>query len=92
MRYYLCSALWASLIMLLPMAASAQVPEPEFNGLSAWELTGGEAVQTDCSIELTSQDTGRIYCFSSEDAKAAFEQDMEGNIESAKAGYQQLAE
>ncbi len=90
MRYF--SRVVTHLMLVLPMAASGQVQEPEFNGLSAWELMLGEAVQTDCSIESTNQTTGMIYCFSSEDAKAAFEQDMEGNAEVAKAGYMQLVE
>ena len=55
MRNYLFSVVLANLVMIFPMTASAQVAEAEFNGLSAWELTLGEAVQTDCKIELTSQ-------------------------------------
>ena len=88
----LFSVVLTNLIMILPMAASAQLQEAEFNGLSAWELTLGEAVQTDCKIELTSQKTGKIYCFSSENAKAFFERDIAGNAELANAGYKQLAE
>ena len=61
MRNYLFSVVLTNLIMIFPMTASAQVAEAEFNGLSAWELTLGEAVQTDCKIELTSQKTGSIY-------------------------------
>ena len=91
MRNYLFSVVLTNLIMIFPMTASAQVAEAEFNGLSAWELMLGEAVQTDCKIELTSQKTGRIYCFSSENAKASFEKDMPGNAELANAEYKKLA-
>ena len=91
MRNYLFSVVLTNLIMIFPMTASAQVAEAEFNGLSAWELTLGEAVQTDCKIELTSQKTGRIYCFSSENAKASFEKDIAGNAELANAEYKKLA-
>jgi hypothetical protein len=91
MRRYLSFMVLTNLIMIFPTLVSAQVKDAEFNGLSSWELTFGEAVQTDCSIEIVSQKTGKIYCFSSESAKASFELDSEGNAEKARMGYKELA-
>lgn len=80
------------LFILVPIAVAAQVQEAEFNGLSAWELTFGNSVQTDCKTELVNQKTGQIFCFSSDAEKAAFEHDLEENIKRAKAGYMNLSD
>jgi hypothetical protein len=90
MRYFLVWFL-VNLVLLIPFTANGQVQDAEFGALSAWELTFGEAVQTDCSVELVSRETGQIYCFSSEAGKTAFEKDMKENIKRASAEYKNLA-
>jgi hypothetical protein len=74
---------------LLATTVSAQ-NRVEFGGLSAWELTKGVEVQTDCEVELIDEVTDEVYCFSSEAAKRSFERNLEGNIVKAMAAYEQL--
>lgn len=90
MRYSLVMFV-AHLSLLIPLTTSGQVQKAQFSALSAWELTFGQAVQTDCSVELVSGKTGQIYCFSSEAGKAAFEKDLKENIRRANAEYKNLA-
>jgi len=90
MRYILIRGL-ASLSLLIPLMVSGQVQDAEFGALSAWELSLGQAVQTDCSVELVSRKTGKIYCFTSEASKSAFQNDMGENIKRATVEYKNLA-
>jgi YHS domain-containing protein len=49
-------------------------------------LALGKDVPTDCSVNATIK--GKTYCFGSEDAKAAFMKDPEGNLAKAQSYYQ----
>ena len=62
-----------------PAAAAAQ---PEFGGQCALGLAEGHSIATDCSISWTARD-GKLYCFSSEQARKQFLEDPQGNIQRA---------
>ena len=47
--------------------------------------TEGLALKTDCSINMTLE--GKTYCFGSEQAKADFMKDPEGNLAKAQEYY-----
>jgi len=55
----------------------------EFNNFCTEGLASGQLAKTDCSVNWTDSD-GRIYCFSSEDSKAAFLKDPAGNLQKAR--------
>ena len=55
----------------------------EFDDSCAMGLADGQMVNTDCSVNWTDED-GKVYCFSSENSKAAFLKDPKGNIAKAK--------
>jgi YHS domain-containing protein len=55
----------------------------EFEDSCAMGLADGQMVNTDCSVNWTDED-GKVYCFSSENSKAAFLKDPQGNIAKAK--------
>jgi hypothetical protein len=57
--------------------------EPEFGGSCAMGLAEGKQMRTDCSISWTASD-GKLYCFGTEDSKAAFLKDPEANIQRAR--------
>jgi hypothetical protein len=90
MRFILIRVL-ASFSLFIPLMVSGQVQDAEFSALSAWELSLGQVIQTDCSIELVNRNTGKIYCFTSEASKSAFQNDMGENIKRATAEYKNLA-
>lgn len=56
----------------------------EFDDSCAMGLADGQMVSTDCSVNW-SDENGKVYCFSSENSKASFLKDPEGNIAKAKA-------
>ncbi|HEY1724893.1 MAG TPA: hypothetical protein VGF89_05690 [Steroidobacteraceae bacterium] len=66
-------------------SSSVKTPaaQPEFGGMCVMGLAEGQQVKTDCSINWTSPD-GKVYCFSSEDAKKQFLEDPNGNISRAE--------
>jgi YHS domain-containing protein len=67
-------------------ANQAATPAPvkgEFDNSCAMGLASGQTVKTDCSVNWTDAD-GHIYCFSSEDSKAAFLKDPAGNLQKAR--------
>ena len=67
-------------------ANHATTPAPakgEFNNFCTEGLASGQLAKTDCSVNWTDSD-GRIYCFSSEDSKAAFLKDPAGNLQKAR--------
>ena len=57
--------------------------DAEFDESCAMGLADGQMVKTDCSVSWTDDD-GRVYCFSSENSKAAFLKDPKANIAKAK--------
>jgi YHS domain-containing protein len=75
-----------------PSAAPAMTPAPaattapvtgEFDNSCAMGLAEGQTVKTDCSVNWTADD-GKVYCFSSENSKAAFLKNSAENIQKAK--------
>src|SRR6187397_3194238 len=46
-------------------------------------LASGQLTKTDCSVNWKDSD-GRVYCFSSEESKAAFLKDTSGNLQKAR--------
>lgn len=56
----------------------------EFDDSCAMGLADGQKVQTDCKVHWIDPDDGKVYCFSSENSKAAFLKDPKGNIARAK--------
>ena len=71
-------------------AAAGQTMSPlpapakgEFDNFCAEGLASGQTVKTDCSVNWTDPD-GNVYCFSTEDSKAAFLKDPATNIQKAR--------
>ena len=66
---------------LLPAKSVAE----EFDKVCAYALAEhGAEKKTDCSINWTNPETGKTYCFSSEQTKLLFLQDPEENIRKAE--------
>ena len=61
-------------------AASTQ---SEFGDSCTMGLASGQTVKTDCSVKWQGAD-GKVYCFSSENSKAAFLKNPEGNLKKAR--------
>src|SRR5262245_51500559 len=55
----------------------------EFDNMCTEGLASGQLAKTDCSVNWKDSD-GRIYCFSSEESKAAFLKDPSGNLQKAR--------
>jgi len=63
---------------LLASSAWAATPDPEGGGQCAMSAANGASLPTSCSVVwISPQD--KLYCFSSEAAKAMFMQDPDGN-------------
>jgi hypothetical protein len=58
--------------------------EPEFDGACAYGLSEGVVFKTDCSVTWTNPKTHKTYCFSSEQSKEAFLDDLEANLRKAQ--------
>jgi YHS domain-containing protein len=58
----------------------------EFNNMCTEGLALGKDVPTDCSVNATIK--AKTYCFGSEQAKADFMKDPEGNLAKAQSYYQ----
>lgn len=67
----------------LKPAAAADTSKAEFGGSCAMGLAEGKQQATDCSINWTAPD-GKFYCFGTEDSKATFLKDPDGNIQRAR--------
>ncbi|WP_372928918.1 hypothetical protein [Methyloceanibacter sp.] len=61
----------------------------EFGESCAMGLADGQRVKTDCTVHWIDPDGGKVYCFSSENSKAAFLKDPKGNIAKAKQFLEQ---
>ena len=96
MRRHLCTLLKdrprgisrASLLALLLLAFSAVTfaAQPEFGGLCAMGLVNHQLIKTDCKTSWTGTD-GKLYCFSSDSAKAEFLKSTDENIQKATDSY-----
>ena len=65
------------------MAVAVQAAEPEFNKECAMGLAMKKHIPTDCSVTWTA-DNGKVYCFSSEDARSEFLKAPEVHIAGAE--------
>jgi YHS domain-containing protein len=83
-RTYVTSAIAGA--FALGLATAALAATGEFNNLCAQGLATGQKIETDCSINA--QVDGKTYCFGSEDAKAAFMKDPQGNVAKAQQTYE----
>lgn len=82
-----------TLAFLLPLAAAIPAFANEFgdhcaNGLANYKVL----VETDCSINWTDQNSGKTYCFSSENSMDEFLEDPESGIEKASKNFAELGE
>lgn len=66
-------------LLLSPIAAHAG----EYGNRCALGMASGSDVDTDCSV--SEEINGKTYCFGDEDARTAFMQDVDANIEKADA-------
>jgi YHS domain-containing protein len=83
LRTYVTSAIAGA--FALGLATAALAATGEFGNLCAQGLATGQKIETDCSINA--QVDGKTYCFGSEDAKAAFMKDPQGNVAKAQQTY-----
>lgn len=70
---------------MLLAAGLAIGQEPEFEGNCAMSAALGNRLPTSCGVVWISPQTNKLYCFSSEAAKAAFMRDPQANEKSAQA-------
>ena len=66
-----------------PARADTPAAAPEFGGQCAEGLSVGRHVMTNCAVTWTDKD-GKIYCFSSEDARKAFLENPSANLGKAR--------
>lgn len=83
----LCVVVTALLMSLLSVTAFAgQYKDHCAAGLAIYDML----VETDCSVNWTDQRTGKVYCFSSENSKEAFLEDVDANIAKADKKFFEL--
>jgi hypothetical protein len=75
-------ALFLSLTGDAPLAAS-----PEFDGTCAMGLAEGKRIKTSCKVKWINPKGGKAYCFTTEDSKAVFLKDVDGNLAKANETY-----
>jgi len=80
--FALCGLLAFGSVFAADVAISPD--KAEFGGQCAEGLAEGKHVTTDCSITWKDKD-GKVYCFSSPDAKAAFLKSPDESLERARA-------
>lgn len=68
-------------------AATGSSVHGEYANFCAWGLINGKQVMTDCSINWKDGSTGKIYCFSSEQAKTQWSTNTASNITKANAAF-----
>jgi YHS domain-containing protein len=71
--------------ILLGMSTAALAVTGEYNNMCTMGLALGKDIATDCSVNA--QIGGKTYCFGSEQAKADFMKNPEGNLAKAQAYY-----
>lgn len=82
-----------ALAFLLPLAAAIPAFANEFGDHCANGLANYKAlVETDCSINWTDPNSGKTYCFSSENSREEFLEDPETNIEKASKNFAESGE
>jgi hypothetical protein len=88
-KILLTSALAAMLLAIAAPGASQDTPE--LDGHCAMSAAHGNKLPTDCSVVWISPKSGRLYCFSSENAKLAFIRNASANEDRAQAFWQDPA-
>jgi YHS domain-containing protein len=83
LKNYVTSAFAGALLLGLGTAALAATGE--FDNMCTEGLSLHKDVKTDCSINTVIK--GKTYCFGSEQAKADFMKDPEGNLAKAQEYY-----
>ena len=78
-----------ALVTLRPLIAaeppaSISPTQAEFGGQCTEALAGGRHVMTNCAVNWTDKD-GKVYCFSTEAAKASFLKDPQESLERARS-------
>lgn len=76
----------ASLAVMVIAAASIHAAEPEFGGECLMGLAEGKRIKTACKVTWQDE-SGKTYCFSTEDAKAHFLKDPGTYLQKAKEHY-----
>jgi hypothetical protein len=74
----------ATLLPAVLFSATALAADPEFEGNCAMSVSLGARLPTDCSVVWISPED-KLYCFSSEQAKAAFMRDPVTNEQRAQS-------
>jgi hypothetical protein len=74
-------AILAGLLGLASMGFAAE--RPEFDSLCATGLAMGQKIKTDCSVNWTNPQDGKVYCFSNDAARSIFLQDATVNLRRA---------
>lgn len=75
-------------VLCVVSAAYAVTPSAaKYGGLCAYSLSQGEKVATDCSIYFQSPNEAQPFCFSSEQAKSDFAEDLEKNTLQAEGEF-----
>ena len=75
--------LGSALIPAMAADQSLTMTKGEFDNSGAMGLASGKMVKTDCSVNWKAPD-GKVYCFSTEEAKTTFLKDPDENIQKAK--------
>ncbi len=87
LRYLVAVAAAVCVVSVAAVAEEeATTIKGEFGNSCAMGLARHEQIDTDCSINWRSDD-GKTYCFGSEDSRAAFLKDPEGNLRKAAEFY-----
>jgi hypothetical protein len=76
---------------LLATSAVACAQDPQFDGHCAMSAALGNKLPTSCKVVWISPQTDKLYCFSSESAKAMFLANPQKNEQSAQAFWQDPA-
>jgi len=82
--FYLVPALAGALLF----STAAMAGDGEYGDMCAMGLAMGKKIPTNCTINGTLG--GKKYCFGSEEAKASFMKDPEGNLAKASDFYKSL--
>jgi hypothetical protein len=78
---------FATLLFLSVLTAgAAHAGDPQFDGNCAMSMSMGARLPTDCSVVWISPED-KLYCFSSEQAKAAFMRDPTTNEQRAQNNW-----
>ena len=82
-----CVVVTALLMSLVTVTALAgEYKDHCAAGLAIYDVL----VETDCSVNWTDQRTGKVYCFSSENSKEEFLEDVDANIAKADKKFIEL--